>query len=556
MAEPTLSEITSIKAEPSLNPGVVLEGGADRVRELNQSAQFNAELKQRQYSESMGRLKDIYQDIGQVQGMEIMSEDKPLLAKKLGDIYKEIGTDPRAALAGAKYGDIEKKLGEARSLATQSKQDNIAHTYTQRYLESDPDLQTPENMSIVNGFPKGKLGARKFPLLQMPPSFDVDKAANNIMNMKGVASPFSESGLSEDNKFINKSEGVQYDRGAFLQKWNSGYNANPNIQKWSDNLFNKIKDDPTQLGAYADPQTGEVPKNGMELYQNAGKWQFNKGQAENIRDVKKTGQTVNPYEFLNKKQKFSLIMEGLKTNDRMKINAASKDLVNKPVPQNAAFLVKTYATVIQPSGGASQTIALPGGQRVTEQPINNLSNTILKQFVENQKTSIKSGSSLGASELISSGKDPDLTTRTADGGIRLTFYKRWKEGDRNKPMNVNVGDPVKDENGSFVGENTQVIPARLVLTTLAPSLISKPLIGQTVETAADFISGKSLDKIDATITPERVEQETLHEPSKTVPSGTKQYNYKGKTYSEDQVNQAAKNLGMTKEAYIKKYGLK
>jgi hypothetical protein len=538
MAEaPSLSEITNIKPEATVNPGVVLEGGAQMVQQINQSAQFNAEMKQRKYAESLGMLKDIYQDIGAVQAMPIMEEDKPVINQKLAAIFDEIGKDPRTALAGAKYTDIEKRLGEVRSLATQSKQDNIAYDFHRKLLEQDPDLQTPENIAIVDNFGKSApLGHRKFPIIEMPPAFDLDKAAAGIMGIKDVGKKYSDSQISADNKWIETNSGIEYDRNAFLSHWNSSYNANPKIAKWAEGLFKKIKDDPSQIGAYADPDTGELPKNAKELYEFAGKHQFNAGNAENIRSEAPVKKVANPYEIMNKKQSLAITMEGIRTNDKIKVAAARKQLEGAPVPQNAAFLVKTYASFIQPTSANPEVLNLPEGQgKVTEQPINNLTNNILKQIVESQKTTIKSGSALGASEAVTSGKDPDLTTRTDKGGIRITYFKKYGEDDKfNMPAGAKVGDPVIDKNtGMKVVESTQVIPPRTVMTIIAPTLISKPIIGQTVEAAANFATGKSAKDFDNTINPENIEKPDLNS-QKTVPSGAKGvYTIKGKQYARE-----------------------
>jgi hypothetical protein len=535
MPEPSLSEIVNVPREASVNPGVELSSGAETVRVLNQASQFNAEMQHRRYAENLENLKGIYSDIGNVQGMALMEADRPEINKQLASILEEIGSDPRSALAGPKYAKIQADLGKVRSMATQSKQDNLAYQNANNFLQTDADLQTPENNAIVQNYQSSKLGQRKFPMLQMPPSFDAQKAHENILKGRNVAVNYAESEFSPDNKFLTRSTGTDYKRDPYLKDWNAGYATSPKVQKWAEYTFNKAKGNPAEIGAYADPDTGDIPQNPQQLYQNLGKSMW--GQTGDIRAPKTSVNIANPYELNTQKAKIALTLEGVKEGNREKLAAAKKTLENQPVPQNAAFLVKTYATIIAPSGGASQSLNLPGGQKVTEQPINNVSNNILKQFVESERTSIKTGSALSqVSELISSGKDPDLTTRTKDGGIRLTFYKRYKQGDT-IPAGKSVGDPIVDADGTYSGESTQVIPARLVMTTLAPSLISKPIIGQTVETASNYLQGKTNEQIDETISPEKVEQGTLGD-QKGVSSAAKaseSYSVKGKKYTHKQL---------------------
>jgi hypothetical protein len=58
---PSLSELTHIPAESTVNPGIILDS-RDAVHELNQSAQFNAEMKQKRYAQQLESLRQIYQD--------------------------------------------------------------------------------------------------------------------------------------------------------------------------------------------------------------------------------------------------------------------------------------------------------------------------------------------------------------------------------------------------------------------------------------------------------------------------------------------------------------
>jgi hypothetical protein len=148
---PSLSELSNLRPEASTNPGVILDS-RDAVHELNQAAQFNAEMKQKRYAQQLSALKDIYQDAGAIQAMPVMPQDRPILQKKMADILTEIGNDPHAALGGPKFAEIQKGLGELRSLSTQSKQDLLYSDAHDKIMEADPSLATPENKTKAAGF--------------------------------------------------------------------------------------------------------------------------------------------------------------------------------------------------------------------------------------------------------------------------------------------------------------------------------------------------------------------------------------------------------------------
>jgi hypothetical protein len=142
-ASPTLSEFTNIRPEATVNPGVILDS-RDAVHELNQSAQFNAEMKQRKYTQGLEMLKGIYQDLGAIQETPVMQQDRPVLNKKMSEVLGIIAEDPHAALGGPKFADIQRRIGELRTLATNSKQDNLYNDFHERTLQADPELNTPE----------------------------------------------------------------------------------------------------------------------------------------------------------------------------------------------------------------------------------------------------------------------------------------------------------------------------------------------------------------------------------------------------------------------------
>ena len=488
MPEPSLGEILSVRADPELGtgtPAVVIDS-RDMVRNLNQAAQFNAEMKQRRYSEALGGLKELYQDVGKIQSMETMEEDKPLLNKKMADLFQEIGNDPQAIFSprgGAKFADINKKLGELQSLATQSKQDNLLYQFNNRYIQSDPDYDTPENKAKIDAHKKGELGKRQGYTLETPPSFDANKAADNIMKGKNVAVPYADTEFSPDNKFIDKKEGIEYRKEPFLKDWNIGYNASPKIKKWADDLFDKSKNNPAELNQFVDPDSGEAPKSGQELYNNLGKIQF--GAKEDFRSEKKSNRTANPYELLKGRQLNALALEGIKENNREKLAAVKAKLGLTDLAGNSDFLLRQYAAVAGSKTGSQRDIKL-GGKTMREDELDVQGNMpILKAYAQSQKESLKEGTSLDPlSETIIRGNSPDVVTRTKDGNIRVIFYEHDKNG-------VVLG---ADGNPKF--ERQGIIPRRNLLTTLGKGVVPSKMLTTAIDAADQALQGKDNEFID------------------------------------------------------------
>lgn len=546
--EPTLGEITSIRPEATTNPGVILEGGAEVVRNLNQSAQFNAEMAQRKYTQNLGLLKDIYQDVGRVSAMPILAEDRPIIQKKLADIFTEIGNDPRSALAGNKYPDIQKKLGEVTSLATQSKQDNIYDDFHSDYLQKDPELDTPENRAKIAQHGKQPLGSRQKYMLETPPKFDAEKAMGNILKQKNVAIPYANSEFSADNKFINRETGTRYDRANALQTWNQGFdfgtddNGKP-IKQWAENQFEKIKKNPGQLEQYGNP------KDAKEFYSRVGEMMF--GSKEDIVGEKSSTQVANPYEMSNTKQRNALYMEAVKEGNKEKLAAVRKSLEQQGAPENANFLVRQYADIVGNTTGETKSIDT-GGNHYEKEDIINVPNNLLKQWADTQKETLKSGNTLDpVTQTIITGNMPDLTTRTKDGNVRYTYYKHYNKEDK-IPKGKNVGDVVLGPTGNTILEKQGVIPRRSLLASIGGPVVEKKILSSAIEQADGFLKGRGNEDIDRI---NRGETTPADEHKKPVPSG-KSYKLGAKSYSESQIEKAAKASGMTTDEYIKKAGLK
>lgn len=553
MAAPSLSEFTNIKPEASTNPGVILDS-RDAISQLNQSAQFNAEMKQKRYAQQLDAIKGVYQDLGAIQETPVMQQDRPILNKMMGEVLTTLAEDPHAALGGPKFAEIQKKLGQLRTMATASKQDNIYNDAHNKILENDPELGTPDNKQKVAQFNAAPLGQRQKFLLDTPVKFDAEAAMGKILQQKQVAVPYARTSFEgPHNEWMIRETGTTYQRDPALKIWNQGYNTgtdanNQPIKRWAAEQFTKIQDDPDQLAKLGNPKSPE------EFYQNLGKIMY--GPDQDIIGEKSSTRTPNPYTMLDKRNLNSLYMEAMREGNREKLSAVRADLRLKGAPENANFLVRQYANIVGNTTGQSKTVEVSKGKFEKEDKVDVPSN-ILKNYATTRKETLKEGHSYDPiTETIVQGNQPDLVTRTADGNLRLTFYKHYDKSDK-IPKGKHVGDLVTDANGNEMIGTTGVIPKRNLLTTLGKGVVETKILSSAIDVADQALKGINnsvIDKINAGEDEGTAIQQTHQE--KKPATAKKSYSFNGKNYGIEQIEKAAKASGLSVDEYIKKAGLK
>jgi hypothetical protein len=489
---PSLSEFTNIRPEATVNPGVVLDS-RDAVSQLNQSAQFNANMSQRKYELGLENLKGIYQDLGAIQATPVLQEDRPLLNRKMADILNTIAADPHAALGGPKFNEIQRGLGELRSLSTASKQDNLYDEFNKKAIQSDPALATPQNMAIASDFIAQPLGQRKKQALQTPVRFDPEAAMGKILQQKQVAVPYANTSFEgPHNEWMLKETGTTYRRQSALDLWNQGYETgtdanNQPIKRWAYEQFNRIKNDPQQFEKFGSP------KDPQEFYQNLGAMMY--GAKDDIVGEKTSVRTANPYSMLSAKQNNALYMEAIKEGNREKLAAVKNNLRLQGAPENANFLVRQYANVVGNTTGKTKSVELPNGKFQNEEEID-VPTTILKNYASSEKSTIREGRSADPIvETIVQGNTPDLTTRTPDGNVRLTFYKHYEKSDK-IPKGKHVGDLVTDSNGNVIMNRTGIIPRRNLLATMGKGVVETKILAASIDAADKSLKGQPNSVID------------------------------------------------------------
>ena len=216
MPEPGLSEIVNMTVDPergSGNPAVVFDS-KPLIAQINQAAQFKAENDWRKYNMFLGNLKEVYKDMNEIAKMPVMTKDRDALKEQMAGIVKSIASDPHGFFGGgAKYQETLANIAKLQSDATESKQNNLYDEAHRNYFYRNPELDTPENRQLVDGYVNQKLGSRQPYLMKLPGLFDAKEIGAQISSL------IKESGADEkptdDNQFIQKRKWERYDPNKF-----------------------------------------------------------------------------------------------------------------------------------------------------------------------------------------------------------------------------------------------------------------------------------------------------------------------------------------------------
>jgi hypothetical protein len=211
---PTLSEIESIVKEPGggeISPRVLFDN-TSLARQANQAAQQKAEMDWRKYNLFQQNLAGVYKQLGDLQGMEVASADRPYLQKQAAAIFKQIGSDPKKFFQGG-LPEIEQAIGKLRSESTQSAQDQVFDQAHRSFLDRDPTLNTDENKAMINGFFKQPLGQRKYYTFDLPSLFKPEEIGQTASTLSQT--PFFSNTLTPDQKFIQSVTGSRVDPSRF-----------------------------------------------------------------------------------------------------------------------------------------------------------------------------------------------------------------------------------------------------------------------------------------------------------------------------------------------------
>jgi hypothetical protein len=216
MPEPGLSEIVNMSVDSERGTGTpaVVFDSKPLIAQINQAAQFKAENDWKKYNMFLGNLKDVYKDMNEIAKMPVMTKDRDALKEQMAGIVKSIASDPHGFFGGgAKYQETLANIAKLQSDATESKQNNLYDEAHRNYFYRNPELDTPENRSLVDGYVNQKLGSRQPYLMKLPGLFDAKAIGSEISAL------IKDSGADEkptaDNQFLEQRKWEKYDPNKF-----------------------------------------------------------------------------------------------------------------------------------------------------------------------------------------------------------------------------------------------------------------------------------------------------------------------------------------------------
>lgn len=178
---PSLGELAS--AGQSMTPiaTTAVTDQRDLVRNLNENARFKAENDWRKYQDFQQRLGGLYQNLGEIEKMEVMDEDKAELQKDAAELYRKIAENPKAFTTDMKgWAELNQAYGALASKATESKQNNLFDKANRQFVLQNNDLNSDENKQLIDSYRKMPLGSRQAYNLSLQPVFDANTFANTL----------------------------------------------------------------------------------------------------------------------------------------------------------------------------------------------------------------------------------------------------------------------------------------------------------------------------------------------------------------------------------------
>lgn len=501
MPEPSLSELSNIQSDAALGTAGLTDF-VPKMHEVNaqiyDAAKFKAQMDWAKYQQFLSNFKEIVKEGRDINQMSLASPDREYLQGQLADVFKQIAKNPKNNLGGNGLVDIESKLSKIQSDAAQSKQDNLFDTYNRAFLDRVPDMKTDANKAKVDGYLNQKLGTRQPYMLDAPePEFDANKLFSGIL--KSSTKPFSETKLNPVDAngvplkgYIQTETGDEVNPKSIRGLWNLALTDNPKTAKSIQKRYDSL---PKDVKDYYD-KNGGVGKFFDDLGVSHLLAQFPEGSYTPTKE--------GNYRF-NKKADLKPDPNYMKAEEldekKREFNAKmSKDWYDAKTGRIRAL--KPNGSVIDNGvqGNALNGIPLTDETRADGEYI--LSSGAGKRYLGQLQQVM--GDKILPDYIIKSDAPKDAISIKVSGGIIQSINVQGKEYDRQEIENMQ-----KQRDKEAKGTNHQQYP-------LEQSYILNNISAKTGNT----------------------------------------YSWNGNDYSEDEILQAASAKKMSKDAYIKKYGIK
>lgn len=214
---PSLSEIANIRTDSELGGGesVPIIDNSKVVENLNNAARFHAEQVAQKYDKFLQNKKDLYANIGDIQGLETLPEDKPELQKQMADVLEQIGKDPSVITGGKGFSEVQAKMAKFKSDSMRSKQRFLEDKSNRALFDKTPEMDTPENRKKVKDYIDGGLDA-KMPILDTPTIMDERSVFEKTL--KDATEPYSQPTVGKDGMHYIES-GQEFNPKTFSAQW-------------------------------------------------------------------------------------------------------------------------------------------------------------------------------------------------------------------------------------------------------------------------------------------------------------------------------------------------
>lgn len=290
---PSLGEILNFQVDPDLGGGApnIVFDNRQLLQTVNDNARYQAENSWRKYGTFQKALADTFQNIADVSGLEVATQDREQLDAERKDLLDSIWKNPKEFFGSGnmvKRAEIEAKLSKYKSAATESKLNRTFDMAHRQFINQNPELNTDENKETIDSYWQQPLGQRKSYNLNMPTVFDYGAFSKGIYGSPGVSVTELKNEYTPDKKFIDEYEETTLKRDQFINRWMTGLMANDkyghSLKTYADQQFKKLSADEKKRLGVSTPE---------EFWKVFGEQTF--GSANDITTRQKGKRVANPY---------------------------------------------------------------------------------------------------------------------------------------------------------------------------------------------------------------------------------------------------------------------
>lgn len=226
-AEPSLSEITSIRGDAAVGSGTAGVGGnlaqlpADYqgIQVLQNAAVQKAAANKYAIESYREDLKNNLQSFNNLDVSGIMEKDRsaiiPDYLNLMRDLYQNYDAVADPLKNPDKYQELKNKEADLRTKIASSKQDLLMRTKASEFLNQHPTFQTQDSKDKIRRFSDGDLGTRNVDdVLNFTPGWDFKQ--QTISTLANAAAQKKTTEQEATKPFITKTERTEYETQAYL----------------------------------------------------------------------------------------------------------------------------------------------------------------------------------------------------------------------------------------------------------------------------------------------------------------------------------------------------